>query len=369
MRLSVAEAAPPRRTLWDALGCLGEPCILSTVVMGVPCYSARFIQPFAEVLARHESFDPRGVAELRAIDPAERISIATAHDMVLDQIEQTGDQDLGIKAARLAGLGQGGVLDYAMNSAATVRKMIETGARYTRLFSDSLRVQLEIRGNRAFVRLGTTVPAPRAVPDFAMAYWYSNHTKTPLGDAPKIECWFEHPTPVKTHEYDRAFGNATLNFGAPFYGFAFDREYLDAPLSTSDPTLHVVFHDHVAKLESLLTDPITLSHRVREIATKELLNGTPTLTGVARELHMTPRMLTDRLQREGATFSGLLDQVKRDLAIGYLRHPELTHTEIAFRLGFAHVEAFYRAFKRWTGETPFAYRRARPSSAPRARFY
>jgi hypothetical protein len=46
---------------------------------------------------------------------------------VLDQIAQTDDQDLGIKAALFAGLGRGGALDYAMRSAPTVRAAIEVG--------------------------------------------------------------------------------------------------------------------------------------------------------------------------------------------------------------------------------------------------
>jgi AraC-like DNA-binding protein len=55
--------------------------------------------------------------------------------------------------------------------------------------------------------------------------------------------------------------------------------------------------------------------------------------------------------------------LRRDLAFRYLSHREVSHSEIAFRLGFAHVEAFYRAFKRWTGLTPLSYQKVAPSSA------
>jgi YesN/AraC family two-component response regulator len=49
-----------------------------------------------------------------------------------------------------------------------------------------------------------------------------------------------------------------------------------------------------------------------------------------------------------------------DAALRYLLHDDdATFGEIAFRLGFSHVEAFHRAFRRWTGTTPLAYRRSR----------
>jgi AraC-like DNA-binding protein len=79
---------------------------------------------------------------------------------------------------------------------------------------------------------------------------------------------------------------------------------------------------------------------------------------------MSPRTLAGRLEREGTTFTEVIDGLRRDLALGYLDGGELQHTDIAFRLGFAHVEAFYRAFKRWTGQTPLAYRKARSSRPP-----
>jgi AraC-like DNA-binding protein len=283
--------------------------------------------------------------------------------MVLDQITQTHDEDLGLKAARVAGLGRGGALDYAMHSAATVRSAIEVGSRYTRLFSDSLRVLLDFKGSRAIVRLGTTIPAPRAVPDFALAYWYLNHTRTPLGKAPKLECCFEHPTPANTDEYERTFDRGELRFGAGFYGFAFDREYLDAPLPTSDPSVHAVLCEHLALAASKLDDNPSLSTRVREMAMQDLQGGSVSATTIARRLRMSTRTLSSRLEREGTTFTTIVDGLRRELAIAYVGHPEITHTEIAYRLGFAHVEAFYRAFKRWTQTSPGSYRRERVSSA------
>ncbi|HVW26876.1 MAG TPA: AraC family transcriptional regulator ligand-binding domain-containing protein [Polyangiaceae bacterium] len=333
--------------------------------MATPCYSARFVQPFAAVLSNNERYTRGSLEKLRAIDPSSRLPIHAAHSLVIDQVAQTEDEDLGIKAARVAGLGRGGALDYAMHSAATVRSAIEVGARYTRLFSDSLRVLLDFRGPRAIVRLGTTIPAPRAVPDFATAYWYLNHTRTPLGTAAKLECFFEHEKPVNTDEYDRTYGDpAELHFDAGFYGFAFDREYLDAPLSTSDPSVHAVLCEHLALAAARLDDNPTLSSRVREMAMQDLEGGALSATRIARRLRMSTRTLSSRLEREGTTFTMIVDGLRRELAIAYVGHPEISHTEIAYRLGFAHVEAFYRAFKRWTQTSPGSYRRERASGAP-----
>jgi AraC-like DNA-binding protein len=332
--------------------------------MGVPSYSARFVQPFAEVLARAGNYDPRELAKIRAIDPLGRLPIQDAHELVLEQIAATGDTELGVKAARVAGLGHGGALDYAMNTAPTVRRSLEIGGRYTRLLSDSLSVHHEVRNGRAMVRLESSIPAPRQVPDFAMAFWYLNHTRTPIGESPKIECWFEHPKPANVDEYDRTYGDATLRFDAPCYGFTFDRECLDLALPGTDPGLHALLCERVALMAATLTACVTVQRRVRELAIASLGQGDLRQSDVARQLRMSPRTLAGRLEREGTTFTDVVDGLRKDLALSYLDGGELQHTDIAFRLGFAHVEAFYRAFKRWTGQTPLAYRKARTSRPP-----
>jgi AraC-like DNA-binding protein len=332
--------------------------------MNVPCLSARFVPPFAQVLATYEQFAPEALNRLKAIDPTTRIPAAVAHELAAGQVAETGDPDLGFKAAKAMPLGRAGALDYVMHSAPTVREAIEVGDRYIRSFSDVLNVRHDVDGTRARIRLEVSCPMPRAIIDFTMSAWYANHLRAPLSDATQLECWFAHSKPSHTEEYERAFAPATLRFDAPFNGFAFDREHLDAPLASADATTHAVLCEHVALAVAHLTMRRTLVARVREITMRDLLHGGPSVFSVACQLRMSARTLGRRLEREGTTFSAVLDQLRKELALGYVGNHTLGFTDIAFRLGFSHVEAFHRAFKRWTGQTPLTYRRARLPPSP-----
>jgi AraC-like DNA-binding protein len=332
--------------------------------MDVLCYSARFITPFAQVLSTYEGYAVESLKKLKAIDPACRIPTTIAHELAVHQVADTGDVDLGFKAARQMHLGRAGPLDYVMRSAASLRQAIEAGDRYIRSFSDVLNVKIDLQDSRAMVRLEFGVPMPRAIADFTMSAWYANHISAPLAGTPGLECWFEHSRPATTVEYDRAFAPATLRFAAPWYGFVFDRDCLDMSLATSDPSLHAVLCEHVAATMTRLDTQQTLVAKVRELAMNELSQGHPTVFSVAGQLRMSSRTLSRRLEREGTTFGTVLDQLRRELATRYVgSHDDIAFGEIAFRLGFAHVEAFHRAFKRWTGTTPLTYRRTSHASS------
>jgi AraC-like DNA-binding protein len=68
--------------------------------------------------------------------------------------------------------------------------------------------------------------------------------------------------------------------------------------------------------------------------------------------------LSRKLEQEGTSVVAIADGVRHETALAYVLDRRLELTEVAFLLGFSHVESFHRAFKRWTGETPVAYRRA-----------
>ena len=66
--------------------------------------------------------------------------------------------------------------------------------------------------------------------------------------------------------------------------------------------------------------------------------------------------LRRHLREEGSSFQELKDHLRRDLAIYHLGRDELAIQDIAEQLGFSEPSAFHRAFKKWTGLTPGAYR-------------
>jgi AraC-like DNA-binding protein len=69
------------------------------------------------------------------------------------------------------------------------------------------------------------------------------------------------------------------------------------------------------------------------------------------------RTLKRRLADQGTSFSALLDEVRRDRATLLLRAGELSVDEIGARLGYSDPANFARAFRRWTGSSPRAFRR------------
>lgn len=77
---------------------------------------------------------------------------------------------------------------------------------------------------------------------------------------------------------------------------------------------------------------------------------------MAGRLKMSVRTLNRALAAEDTSYRRLLEQLRRELAVGHLADNRLSVTEVAFLLGFSDQSAFHRAFRRWTGRTPSAFR-------------
>ena len=81
------------------------------------------------------------------------------------------------------------------------------------------------------------------------------------------------------------------------------------------------------------------------------------LAEAAHSMHMTPRTLIRRLHADGTSFQSIKDDLRRDIAIRHLSIGEKNIEAIAHEVGFSSAANFHRAFQRWTGSTPRAYRR------------
>jgi len=83
-----------------------------------------------------------------------------------------------------------------------------------------------------------------------------------------------------------------------------------------------------------------------------LEKGAVRIENVARALGCSRQTLYRRLKAEGVTFAILLDDLRRRLALRYVREQKMPVKEAAYRLGFSEPAAFSRAYKRWTGASP-----------------
>jgi AraC-like DNA-binding protein len=80
------------------------------------------------------------------------------------------------------------------------------------------------------------------------------------------------------------------------------------------------------------------------------------MDAIAERMALSRQTLLRRLKDEGATFEKVLDELRHRLALDYLGAKKVSVNEAAYLVGFSDPAAFSRAFKRWTGSNPRAYR-------------
>jgi len=105
----------------------------------------------------------------------------------------------------------------------------------------------------------------------------------------------------------------------------------------------------------------SLGIRVRKLIRVQLERGKVGVETVAGQLNMSRYTLHKKLREEGLTFAALLEQVRREQALTYMKDKTKPLVEIAEQLGFSELSAFSRAFKRWMGTPPAEYRSLRLS--------
>jgi AraC-like DNA-binding protein len=160
-------------------------------------------------------------------------------------------------------------------------------------------------------------------------------------------------------------------FGCPVrYADAEDKLLFDATWLDGSPKFgNHVTHSEICGLCDNLLSELKLSAgwagQIREIVLARL-DQPASFELVAGQLKMSTRTLRRKLELEGTSFRGLVDELRAQVAIRYVRDTDLTVEDVAFRLGFSDAAAFRHAFRRWTDSSPQEFRRAKTDGAPRS---
>lgn len=270
----------------------------------------------------------------------------------------TGDPGFGLKAGALVGPASFNVVSYLLQSAPTLRESIVVVQKYQRLISDGGRLQMITGAQSSWLvyhpRQGQLPFSPHQIEAVlaamvAFARWVSGSTVRPL----KVQ-FSQAPigTPGGYHEVF----HCPIEFDQAFSGILLDNSLLDAPLPQADAQLARVHQQFVATRLAALSPPGTLVQDLRRWIDTQLHSQVPSRASAAQALGLSQRTLARRMQHQQLDFSSLLDQARRDAALHAVANTRQTLTEIGQSLGFAEPSTFWRAFKRWTGQTPAQWR-------------
>uniref|UniRef100_B8HZ47 Transcriptional regulator, AraC family n=1 Tax=Cyanothece sp. (strain PCC 7425 / ATCC 29141) TaxID=395961 RepID=B8HZ47_CYAP4 len=267
---------------------------------------------------------------------------------------------IGLQMATAAKPKTWDVLGYAMHSSANLGEAFERLVRYSRLRHTGAEFTFEVR--RDIARITMAIPNTLLPPNDAMGEWVGanfvllSRRLTGLDIVP-LQMGFQHPKPEDVSAYHRLF-RSPLAFDHPVNEMRLDAALIQNPLAQADPGLSSILDRHAEELLARLPQSESLLDSVNRLLSQALRGGDPSLVAIAQQLGYTPRTLQRKLQEAGTSYHSLLDEMRRELSIYYLREAQIAISEIAFLLGFSETSAFHRAFRRWMGVSPGDFRRS-----------
>lgn len=292
------------------------------------------------------------------IDDAQAVLSSEQYSQLWERSEElSGDAQLGLHVGEIVRPGKYGILGYAMMSSSNLQDALERQRRYQDLVGKAGRSELICKDGLATLQWESPLALrSHHISEEHLASWMA-FAQTMLGTGKHaISASFVHAQPDNIKEHQRIFG-CELLFSQPRTSISFSREYLSISLREKNPGLQEILDAHAEQLLQQLTP--TDNHAIDEVRrniSEQLLEGTPTIEQVAEQLGTSARSLQRQLSAAGWSYKSLLDEVRKTLAIEYIRDGQLSMLDIAFALGFSEQSPFQRAFKRWTGQTPGQYR-------------
>lgn len=254
-----------------------------------------------------------------------------------------------------------GAFGLAWKTAVNLRGSYQRAERYGRVLTSVTTHELERTEAAAYLNIYRT-PANRPgmclsnemtiASICAISREVSALTFAPLG------VYFKHAAPSSL-EHHEAYFECPVYFNAERDALLVSDDHLEATNQLGDEGVSKFFDRHLSAQLAEFSDEEaggSLVRRVSDQISRSLSEGTPLISEVARHFGVSARTLQRKLAEHRCSFQDLVDDSRRQLAQRLLQETDFSLAEIAFMTGFSEQSAFNRAFKRWQGQSPRAFR-------------
>lgn len=300
-----------------------------------------------------------GLADHGLTDRQHRISAASQSRLLEVASEALKDDALGFHLATQANPREAGLLFYIASAAKTVGEALSLFERYFRIVNEAVRLKLVRVPKGVNLQVG-----------FVGLSRYHAQQNAEFGIAVILKALREvggrniRPTRVgvmqgrasNLRKFERFYG-CPVEFRPSSDFLEFSAQTLALPLVTEDPNLLETLKPICdAASRERRTRKGTLRASVENEVQRALPLGDIRKPSIAKALGISSRTLSRRLADEGATDAKVVDDLRRTLALQYLKDPTISLSQIAWLLGYEGSTSFNHAFGRWAGRSPSALR-------------
>lgn len=306
-----------------------------------------------------------GLASWTFEDPWCALPIAMVGQLLAYAVARTGCLHLGLLVGRRAALEGRGRVGLLVRNAPDVGTALRTYARYAHLRDRGSVPTLAASDGAASLGCEVYQPDVPAVAQIEDALLASsmNTLRALCGPAWRpTEVRFAHRAPEDARPFRRFFG-APLRFDADHPALVFPARWLGHRVAGADPALFRRLAREVAGIETRARSDLACD--LRRVLRALLVAGDESVGAVANRLGIHRRTLNRRLAALGTSLHELREDARHQLARRLLQDTRMPAIEIAAALGYSDASAFTRAFRRWTGRPPNAWRSGRHTGGSR----
>lgn len=298
----------------------------------------------------------------RLADPSGWFSLEEFDALMVAAVRYTNDPAFGLHWGERSPMMQFDMAPALVATAPTLRGAIEALLAFQPIVAsqeECVLCERRDRGRIVFALLACSELGKQVRSELlATAFWRLLRHKNVSSSLRRVN--FMHGQPAHASEYTRLFGDKVF-FDQPEYSIELSRSALDRGDPLRNVELHAQLQDRTARLRRHALGQLSYSEQVEQrirSALPRLLSS----SDAAVELELSERSLRRRLSEEGVSYGELVERVQRERAEKLLAQGELPVKEMARELGYDSMSGFYRAFRRWTGDTPARARTPRARS-------
>ncbi len=288
----------------------------------------------------------------------DRVTYQQRIDQLSNMLDLLGMNGAWLESPHTVSISDYGLLGYAMMSSATLEQAVQIAVKYHKLAGAMFELAFDVDGDEAVLRIDHLLPGGR-VGQYTVEELFVGISRLIgllLGrDHKPSRILLNYEAPEYAEKHLQCF-RCPVIFDQPSCQYRFSREELAESLAEADANTARICEESCRKLLNQMEIEDDIISRICY-----LLLSTPgefpKLDAVANKLSLGARTLRRRLNDLGTSYQRILDDVRRELAIEYLRTTNLTVQEIAELLGYSEVTNFRRAFMRWVELSPYQYRK------------